>query len=153
MARVADQHDLAAFLGVLPASTWTLRTSGQVASIDLEPAALGCLDDPRRDPVGAEDHGPAGGHLVGLVDEHGALGAEVLDDGAVVDDLVADVDRRPVQLERPLDRRDGAGHAGAEAARLGKDHPQPRPVARRRRCPAGSARCRPHGPYQNVSGR
>ena len=70
----------------------------------------------------------AGRHLVGLVDEHGALGAEVLDDGAVVDDLVADVDRRPVQLERPLDHRDGAGHARAEAARLGKDHPHAPPL-------------------------
>ena len=65
-------------------------------------ARLRLLDHAPGDPVGAEDHDPAGRHVVGLVDEHGALGAEVLDDGAVVDDLVPDVDRRPVQLERQV---------------------------------------------------
>jgi len=98
-----------------------------VASTTSSPR-LGLLDHAPGDPVGAEGHDPAGRHGVGLVDEHGALGPQVLDDGAVVDDLVADVDRGPVKLERPLHHRDGAGHARAEAAWLGKDHPHPPPL-------------------------
>ena len=154
VAGVADQHDLAAFPGVPPALDVDLADERAGGVDDLEPAALRLLDHAPGDPVGAEDHDPAGRHVAGLVDEHGALGAEILDDGAVVDDLVPDVDRRPVQLERPLDHRDGAGHAGAKAPRLGKNHPQPgSAVGRRRRRPFTPARCRPHGPYQNVSGR
>ena len=41
----------------------------------------------------------------------------VLDDVLVVDDLLAHVDRRPVQLERALDGLHGAVHARAVAAR------------------------------------
>src|SRR5690606_2374699 len=41
---------------------------------------------------------------------------------AVVDDLVAHVDRRPVLLQRPLDDLDGAVHTGAESARSGEQH-------------------------------
>jgi hypothetical protein len=38
----------------------------------------------------------------------------------VVHDLVADIDRWAVFLQRPLDDLDGAHHAGAETARLGQ---------------------------------
>ena len=68
-------------------------------------------------------HG-AGGHLVEFVHEHGALAlAQILDDMSVVHDLVADVDRRAVLGERPLDDLDRTVDAGAEAAWLGQDHP------------------------------
>ena len=50
-------------------------------------------------------------------DEHRALGLEAVDDELVVDDLVADIDRRAVALERELDDPDRAVDAGAEAAR------------------------------------
>ena len=70
------------------------------------------------DAVGGEDHrGGAVRHLVELADEHRALPLQALDHVLVVDDLVADVDRRPVDGERPLDHVDGPHHAGAEAAR------------------------------------
>ena len=39
----------------------------------------------------------------------------------VVDDLAADVDRRPVALEGALDDLDGPVHPGAERAGGGKD--------------------------------
>ena len=48
------------------------------------------------------------------------LASQALDDVAVVDDLVADIDRRAVALERALDDLDGAVDAGAEAARAGE---------------------------------
>jgi hypothetical protein len=66
--------------------------------------------------VGAEDHGVAGGHVGELFDEDGALGAQAIDDEAVVHDLVADVDRGAEEGDRPFDDLDGPFDAGAEAA-------------------------------------
>ena len=48
---------------------------------------------------------------------------EPADDVQVVHDLLADVDRGPVQLERLLDRLDGPVDPGAVAARPGEQHP------------------------------
>ena len=53
-------------------------------------------------------------------DEHRAALAQLLDDVLVVDDLLAHVDRRAVQLERALDGLHGAIDAGAVAARGGE---------------------------------
>src|SRR4029079_13824942 len=46
---------------------------------------------------------------------------QVLDDVAVVHDLVAHIDGRPVLLERALDDLDRAHDAGAETAGLGQN--------------------------------
>ena len=66
-----------------------------------------------------EDHGRAVGHLVQLLDEHRALRAQAVDDEAVVDDLVPDINRRAVLLDREFDNADGTVDAGAKAARRG----------------------------------
>ena len=73
-------------------------------------------------PVGAEHRVGAVGNLADLLDEDRALGLEVLDHMAVVDDLVAHIDRRLVLIQRPLHDLDRPHDAGAEAARLGQDH-------------------------------
>ena len=71
--------------------------------------------------MGGEDGDRALGDLVAqLVDEDRAAGGELLHDVLVVDDLLAHVDRRAVQLERALDGLDGAVDAGAVAARGGE---------------------------------
>ena len=57
------------------------------------------------------------GNLVELLDEDRAFGAQAFDDVAVVDDLVADIDRRAEFLERQLDDLDGSLNPGAKAAR------------------------------------
>ena len=67
--------------------------------------------------MGGEDHRYPVGHLVELAHEHRPLRLEALDDELVVDDLVADIDRRAVALDRQFDDPDGAIDAGAEAAR------------------------------------
>ena len=77
----------------------------------------------RGDAVGGEHHDRALGHLVGLVDEHRAGLGQRLHDVPVVHDLVADVDRRAVLLQRALDGFDGAIHARAVPARFGQQHP------------------------------
>ena len=121
MAAVADHHDLAA--PVAHARHLHVHLGDERAGRveHLEAARVGLAAHVVRHAVGGEDHRGARGHLGQLLDEHRALGAQVLDHVLVVHDLVAHVDRRAVQLERALDDVDGAVHAGAEAARLGEE--------------------------------
>ena len=74
----------------------------------------------RRDAVGREHHRRALGHLGLVLHEHRAAVAQLLDHVLVVDDLLAHVDRRAVELERALDRLHGAVDARAVAARRGE---------------------------------
>ena len=67
---------------------------------------------------------PVLGHLVQLLDEHRTQAAQLVDDVAVVDDLVADIDRRAVLAQGPLDHVDRALDPGAEAARAGEQDGQ-----------------------------
>ena len=83
----------------------------------------GVLVDARRDAVGGEDDHLALGHLGLLVDEDRAALLELLDHVLVVDDLLAHVDRRAVQVERVLDRLHGAIDARAVAARRREQDP------------------------------
>ena len=53
-----------------------------------------------------EDDGRTVGDVREGVDEDCAAGAQILHHVRVVDDLLADVDRAPVERERPLDRLD-----------------------------------------------
>ena len=68
------------------------------------------------------------------VDEDRPAHLEIADDVDVVDDLLADVHRRAVVLERELDRLDGALDPGAIAAGRREedtlDHPEDRSFAR-----------------------
>ena len=91
-------------------------TSGQVASIVCSPFCGGEGADLGRDAVGREDQRGVVGDLVHLFDEAGALVAQLVDDVAVVDDLLADVDGAVGDLEGLLDDVDGAHDAGAEPA-------------------------------------
>ena len=71
----------------------------------------------RRDAVGGVDDDRAFRHLALVLHEDRSPSLEVADDVDVVDDLLADVDRRAVVLERLLDRLDGALDTGAVPAR------------------------------------
>ena len=77
--------------------------------------------DRRRDAVGREDGRRAlRDGVVELVDEDRAPRAQLLHDVLVVDDLLADVHGRPVELQRPLYRLNGTVNAGAVTTRRGK---------------------------------
>ena len=78
--------------------------------------------DRRGDAVRREDDRLALGHVALVIDEHCAAGLELPHDVEVVDDLLADVDRRSVEVERPLDRLDRPLDAGAVAARRRQEH-------------------------------
>ena len=82
------------------------------------PRVGGALLDRAGDAVGAEDRDAARRDLVDLVDEMRPFAAQPLDDMAVVDDLVADIDRRAIFFERALDDLDRPFDPGAEASRL-----------------------------------
>ena len=71
-----------------------------------------------------------GRDFVELLDEHRAQFLQPFDDIAIVHDLVADIDRRAVFLQRQHDDLDGAVDAGAEAARLAEPDRQRRFVER-----------------------
>ena len=75
-----------------------------------------------------EDDRRARRRLVLVLDEDGATLLELADHMRVVDDLLAHVHGRPIQLERALDGLDGAFDARAVAARRGTlnapDHPE-----------------------------
>ncbi len=109
------------------ASRWTLVTSGQVASIANSFRRAGFLGHGLRHAVGGEDHRPVAiRHLVEFLDEHRALLAQRFDHVFVVNDFVADIDRRAVFFERALDRVDRPHHARAKAARRAQQDAQRR---------------------------
>ncbi len=118
MARMTDQHDVPATPVVKLGLPMHLRDQG-AGGVDREDVAgRRGLRNGFGHPMGGEDDGRAGvGHLVELADEHRTLPAQALDHVLVVDDLVADVDRRPVDRQGLLDGIDGPDHTGAEAAR------------------------------------
>lgn len=74
------------------------------------------LVDGRGDAVRGEHDARPFGHLVGLLDEDRAALGQRLDDELVVDDLLAYVHGRTVELEGLFDDVDGAVHAGAVSA-------------------------------------
>jgi hypothetical protein len=62
-----------------------------------------------------KDHGAVVGAVVQFLDEDRAHRLQAFDDMAIVDDLVAHIDRRAILLERAFDDLDGPVDAGAEA--------------------------------------
>ena len=122
VAGVADQDDLVAVGRELLGLDVDLgdQRAGGVDRLELALGGLGV--DRRRHAVRAEDDGLALGHLGGAVDEDRSARAQRLDDVLVVDDLLAHVDGRSVDVERVLDRLDGAVDAGAVAARSGEQN-------------------------------
>ena len=94
--------------------------AGRVDHVELRGA--GGIPYRGRDAVGREDDRRALRHLVELVDEDGAAALEIGDDVLVVNDLLADVDRRAALLERLLDDLDRTLDARAERARRREQH-------------------------------
>ena len=98
-------------------SRCTTVTSGQVAS-KTQTAGLASVRTDWGTPWALKMTVlPAGTSSRGL-HEDGALGAQALDDEAVVDDFVADVDRCAELGQGAFDDLDGAFDAGAETAGL-----------------------------------
>ena len=129
MAGMADQEHVAA--EALVAHRLLVHLGDQRAGrVEIEEVArLGIGRNRFRHAVGGEDH-RAGLMLrrdfAEFLDEDGTELLKPLDHVAVVDDLVADIDRRAVFLERQHDDLDRAVDARAEAARLAEPDGQRR---------------------------
>ena len=120
VAVVADEHDRVAGGGEAARLDVHLRHERAGRVDRLQAPRPRVLVHARRHAVRGEDGDRALGDLGLAVDEDRAALAQLLDDVLVVDDLLAHVDRRPVALERALDRLDRAIDAGAVAARRGE---------------------------------
>ena len=117
MAGVADQHDRVA-VGREPLGLDVDLGHERAGGVDrVELAHAGVRVDARGHAVGGEHHRGALGHVGLGLDEHRAALAQLLDHELVVDDLLADVHGRAVQLERALDRLHGPVDARAVTAR------------------------------------
>jgi hypothetical protein len=117
---VSDQHDRIALLGEpggLPMHLAHQRAGGVD---DLQVLFRRGRFDHRRYAMGAVHDAGARRNLVELVDKHDALRAKAIDDVLVVNDLVVDVERRPIDVESPLERRHRHVHAGAKTAGAGE---------------------------------
>ena len=121
MAGMADQDQLAALADIALALVVHLGDQRAGGVEHRQAARAGLLLDALGDAVRGEHRHGVRRHFGQLLDEHRALGLEILDDVLVVHDLVAHIDRRAVLLQRALDDLDRTHHAGAEAAGLGQD--------------------------------
>ena len=116
VAVVADQEDVEVVLG--KADSFPVHLGHQRAGgvNGAKATVLGRLHYRGRYAVGRKNHQGAFGDLVGLVNEDGTLFLEGADHVNVVDDLLADVDRRTVVFQRLLNGNNGTVHSGAVAA-------------------------------------
>ncbi len=120
MAGVADQDDAVAGLGVAPGLDVHLRDE-RARRVDRVQLPRACVRvHRRRDAVGRQHDSLAGRNVLLALDEDRAPLLEIPDDVDVVDDLLAHVNRRAVQVEGLLDRFDGALDPGAITAGRGK---------------------------------
>ena len=116
---MADEEDVAALLDEPLGLAVDLGDERAGGVEEIEPARARGRRDRLGDAVGGEDHRHAVRHLVEIGDEHRALRLQTVDDELVVNDFVADVDRRAVPLQRQLDDADRPVDTRAEAARRG----------------------------------
>ena len=137
---MADQQHRAARLAValdLAMDLGDQRTGGVG---EQQPAAARLGRHGLGHAVGREHDQPVLGHLVQLLDEHRTQAAQFVDHVAIVDDLVADIDRRAVLAQGLLDHVDRALDPGAEAARAGEQDGERLVGGRRARARGSQAR-------------
>ena len=121
MAVMADEHQHATPGDVSPPLVVHLGDQRARGVDGRQRPHLGFLLDLSRDAVGAEDGHGARRHVLQRLDEAGAFRLERFDDMAIVNDLVAHVDRGAMLGQRPLDNIDRPNDAGAKPARLSKN--------------------------------
>ena len=119
---VTDQQDVVVLGGEPPGLLVHLGDQRAGGVDHLQLAGRGLLVHGRRHTVRGEHHQRTLGDLVGLLDEDRAASLQPGDHVLVVHDLLADVDRCAVLLERLLDRHHRTVDPGAVAARAGQQH-------------------------------
>ena len=121
VAGVADEDHGAAFVIVFFDFEMDLgdERAGGVDNAQL--AVFGAVPFAGRDAMRAENDALAGRHLVEALDKNRAFAFQRLEHEAVVNDLMAHIERASVGAQRAADGLDGTIDAGAKAARLSQD--------------------------------
>ena len=88
---------------------------------DAKLAFPGFFAHARRNAMRAENQHSAYRNFFNGFDENRAAAAELIDDVAIVDDFVMDVNGAAIGFKRQFDDIDGANYAGAKAARAHPD--------------------------------
>ena len=121
MPVMADQDDLAALGDIALAFDMDLGDQG-TSGVEHGQVAVGGVGLHRLGHAMGTEYGPGtGGDFGQILDEDGPHTLQALDHIAVMNDLMADIDRRAILGERAFDDLDGADYAGAETPGLGKD--------------------------------
>jgi hypothetical protein len=120
MAAMTDEHDAHAVFAVARDFQMDLGDERAGGVEHPQTACLGGLTHALGHAVGAEDQGRVVRYVVEFLDEDGAAFTQSIDDEAVVDDFVADIDGCAIAFEYALDDGDGAVDAGAETAWVGE---------------------------------
>ncbi|CAB4987566.1 unannotated protein [freshwater metagenome] len=103
MTLVADEDDLVPLVRESPGLGMNLGDKRAGCVDGLQSALSGLGMDGGRDAMSGEDDGCPLGDLLDLVDENRASGLKGGNDVLVVNDLLADVHRCAVEIERLLD--------------------------------------------------
>src|SRR5712671_5524394 len=116
MILVADQDDGIAATGKLSGFQMDLSNQRTGGVDDLQIAAAGLIPYLRGDAMCAEDGAGSGRDLVQLLHENRARFAQAVHNMLIVNDLLAHVNRRAVEIQRNLDHIDGPNDARAKSA-------------------------------------
>jgi len=118
MVAVSDQDQRIALLRKLDCFNVNFCDEWTCGIDDLEITGLAIVANFGRDSVCAVDHALARGNLINGIDKDRALGLEIFNHVAIVDDLLTDVDRGAKSVQGDLNDVNGADDSGAKSARL-----------------------------------
>lgn len=117
MLAVANQHDGKTFAGVTDDLQMNLRNQGTSRINNAQSAMPRLLTNLRRYAVGTEDHHTLRGDIGQAIDENRPLSGEPVNNLTVVNDLLADKDRRPQFLQGQSYNVDGAHNSRTKTSR------------------------------------
>ena len=122
MAGMADQYDIATINGMRPA--FPVNLGHQWAGcINHRQFSNSCfILDLFGNAVGAKDGHASVRNVADFFDKNGALAAQGFDDALVMNDFVAHINGRSINLQRALNDLYGALNTGAESARPYQQH-------------------------------
>src|SRR5437588_3039354 len=115
---MADENDGVGFAGVLDRFNVDLGNEGAGGINHAEIAFLAGLAHLRRNAVGAVDDALPWGNLFHAIYEHRSLSGKFIYHVAVVNNLLAHVDRRAKGIERDFYNVNRPDYAGAKAPRF-----------------------------------
>ncbi len=128
---MTDQNDFTSHIGVTLTFLVDFGDKGAGCINDRQITIFSFADNHLGHAMCAENSDRTIGNFIKLFNKDSALVAERLNNELVMHDLVADIDRRPIDFESFLNDINGPLDAGAKTARLGQNNSQGRHVGHR----------------------